>query len=138
MSEQKSITTKSLKPDNKSDIGELRIKLERSQMKLYQTEMLLSITQKIAGLKNLSEILWTLLEMTTKELGADRGSLFLNDPLTGELYSRVAQGELTREIRILNSTGIAGAVFQNGVGEIIHSAYDDDRFNKKIDEQTGY
>ncbi|SVA34776.1 uncharacterized protein METZ01_LOCUS87630 [marine metagenome] len=100
--------------------------------------MLLSVTQKIAGLSNLSEILWTLIEMTTTELGADRGSLFLNDALTGELYSRVAQGELTREIRILNTTGIAGAIFQNGVGEIIHDAYTDDRFNDKIDEQTGY
>ena len=76
--------------------------------------------------------------MTTEELGADRGSLFLNDPLTGELYSRVAQGDLTREIRILNTTGIAGSIFQSGEGEIIHNAYEDERFNSKIDEQTGY
>ncbi|MBT6292296.1 MAG: GAF domain-containing protein [Rhodospirillaceae bacterium] len=118
--------------------ADLAIRFERLQSKLHQTEMLLSVTQKIAGLKNLSEILWTLIEMTTNELGADRGSLFLNDPLTGELYSRVAQGELTREIRILNTTGIAGAIFQNAEGEIIHDAYVDDRFNKSIDEQTGY
>jgi adenylate cyclase len=117
---------------------DLEAQLMRSQAKLHQTEMLLSVTRKIAGLKNLSEILWTLIEMTSLELGADRGSLFLNDPLTGELYSRVAQGELTREIRILNTTGIAGSVFQAGVGEVIPNAYEDDRFNSKIDEQTGY
>ena len=117
---------------------DLALQLERTQGKLHQTEMLLSVTQKIAGLKNLSEILWTLIEMTTKELDADRGSLFLNDPLSGELYSRVAQGELTREIRILNTTGIAGAIFQTGQGEIIHDAYADERFNSSIDEQTGY
>ena len=117
---------------------DLALQLERTQGKLHQTEMLLSVTQKIAGLKNLSEILWTLIEMTTKELDADRGSLFLNDPLSGELYSRVAQGELTREIRILNTTGIAGAIFQTGKGEIIHDAYADERFNSSIDEQTGY
>ena len=64
--------------------------------------------------------------------------MVLNDPLSGELYSRVAQGELTREIRILNTTGIAGAVFQSGIGEIVHNPYDDDRFNSKIDEQTGF
>ena len=118
--------------------ADLAIRFERTQSKLRQTEMLLSVTQKIAGLNNLSEILWTLIEMTTNELGADRGSLFLNDPLTGELYSRVAQGELTREIRILNTIGIAGAIFQSGKGEIIHDAYAEDRFNKSIDEQTGY
>ncbi len=123
------------RPTNYSDLTQV---LDRTEIKLHRTEMLLSVTQKIAGLSNLSEILWTLIEMTTTELGADRGSLFLNDALTGELYSRVAQGELTREIRILNTTGIAGAIFQSGVGEIIHDAYTDDRFNNKIDEQTGY
>lgn len=118
--------------------SDLENQLQRTTSKLQQTEMLLSVTRKIAGLKNLSEILWTLIAMTTEELGADRGSLFLNDPLTGELYSRVAQGDLTREIRILNTTGIAGSIFQSGEGEIIHSAYEDERFNSKIDEQTGY
>ena len=121
-----------------SSSGELSVLLDKTETKLHRTEMLLSVTQKIAGLKNLSEILWTLIEMTTKEMGADRGSLFLNDPLTGELYSRVAQGELTREIRILNTTGIAGAIFQSGEGEIIHDAYEDERFNNTIDQQTGY
>ena len=58
--------------------------------------------------------------------------------LTGELYSRVAQGGLTREIRILNTAGIAGAVFQNGAGEIVHDAYADDRFDSSVDEQTGF
>tara|TARA_E500000331_G_scaffold3080_1_gene3156 strand:+ start:496 stop:2745 length:2250 start_codon:yes stop_codon:yes gene_type:complete len=100
--------------------------------------MLLSVTQKIAGLNNLTEILWTLIDMTTQELRAERGTLFLNDPLTGELYSRVAQGDLTREIRILNTIGIAGAVFQSGIGEAVHHPYEDERFNAKIDEQTGF
>jgi adenylate cyclase len=120
------------------DASELKAQLVRTQAKLRQTEMLLSVTQKIAGLKNLTEILWTLIDMTTQELSAERGTLFLNDPLTGELYSRVAQGDLTREIRILNTTGIAGAVFQTGLGEAVHHPYEDERFNSKIDEQTGF
>ena len=57
--------------------------------------------------------------------------LFLNDPSSGELYSRIAQGDLTREIRLLNTTGIAGAVFQSGIGEIIHKPYEDERFNSE-------
>ena len=120
------------------DAVELKAQLVRSQVKLNQTEMLLSVTKRIAGLQNLSEILWTLIEMTTEELGAERGTLFLNDPLSGELYSRLAQGDLTREIRILNTTGIAGAVFQSGIGEAVHHPYEDERFNAAIDEQTGF
>jgi len=120
------------------DASELKTQLVRTRSKLRQTEMLLSVTQKIAGLNNLTEILWTLIDMTTQELRAERGTLFLNDPLTGELYSRVAQGDLTREIRILNTIGIAGAVFQSGIGEAVHHPYEDERFNAKIDEQTGF
>ena len=121
-----------------ADAVELKAQLVRSQVKLNQTEMLLSVAKRIAGLQNLTEILWTLIEMTTEELGAERGTLFLNDPLSGELYSRLAQGDLTREIRILNTTGIAGAVFQSGIGEAVHHPYEDERFNAAIDEQTGF
>ena len=125
----------SLSEDTKEN---LKRKLARSQLKLRKTEMLLSITQKISSQKTLSEILWTLIDIASQEIGAERGSLFLNDPLTGELYSRVAQGDLTREIRILNTSGIAGAVFQNGKGETIPKPYKDERFNPKIDQQTGF
>jgi adenylate cyclase len=34
--------------------------------------------------------------------------------------------------------GIAGAVFNSGEPEIIKNAYDDPRFNQRIDDQTGY
>ena len=106
--------------------------------KLRRTELLLQISRKIAGLKSLEEILWTLIEFVTNELDADRGTLFLNDNETNELYSRVAQGDLTREIRILNNVGIAGAIFQNKSGEVIHDVYADSRFNKEVDQETGY
>ena len=114
------------------------IDLQNTIEKLRRTELLLLISRKIAGLKSLSEILWTLIDFVSNELDADRGSLFLNDNDTNELYSRVAQGELTREIRILNNVGIAGAIFQNKIGEIIHDVYKDPRFNKEVDQETGY
>ena len=105
---------------------------------LKKTELLLEINKKIAGLKNLSEILWTIIDFVTENVDGDRGSLFLNDSETNELYSRVAQGELTREIRILNTVGIAGAIFTSQQGEIIHDVYSDIRFNKEVDQETGY
>jgi len=114
------------------------INIEDTIEKLRRTELLLEITKKIAGLKTLEEILWSLIEFVTEELDADRGTLFLNDQDTNELYSRVAQGELTREIRILNNVGIAGAIFQSQTGEVIHDVYADDRFNKEVDQETGY
>ena len=108
------------------------------QQQLRQMETLLNVSHRVAQLETLDDILRTLVEMTTEELDADRGTLFLNDPQTEELYSRVAQGSFQREIRILNDSGVAGHVFQSGVGVIIGDAYHDERFNRTVDETTGY
>lgn len=117
------------KNQRKPTIKSLSVKKMRS---------LLDISRKVATLETLDEILAVLMEITTTELGADRGTIFLNDPETGELYSRVAQGNLQREIRVLNTSGIAGAVFASGESLIIQDAYKDKRFNRTIDEKTGY
>jgi adenylate cyclase len=74
----------------------------------------------------------------SNETKAARGTLFLNDPSTGELYSRIAQGTSHHEIRILNTSGIAGSVFQSGKGEIVNNAYADERFNREVDAVTGF
>ncbi|GIR26611.1 MAG: hypothetical protein CM15mP40_12190 [Alphaproteobacteria bacterium] len=99
--------------------------------KLRRTELLLQISRKIAGLKSLEEILWTLIEFVTNELDADRGTLFLNDNETNELYSRVAKGFDSRN-KILNNVGIAGAIFQNKSGEVIHDVYATPVLTKKL------
>ena len=106
--------------------------------RLRFAELLLSVSQKMASIESLDEVRTTLVEMTTTELGAERGSLFLNDPATNELFSRVAQGNFHREIRLLNNSGIAGHVYTSGEGLIIDDAYSDSRFNRTIDEQTGF
>jgi adenylate cyclase len=106
--------------------------------RLRFAELLLGISQKMSGMDTLDEVLTSLVEVTTAELKAERGTLFLNDPATNELYSRVAQGNSHREIRLLNNSGIAGHVFISGEGLIIDDAYADTRFNRSIDEQTGF
>jgi len=106
--------------------------------RLREAELLLAISHRMSSMDTLDQVLTALVEMTTAELGAERGSLFLNDPETNELYSRVAQGNFQREIRILNTSGIAGYVFTTGEAVIIHNAYEDPRFNRSVDEQTGF
>ena len=107
-------------------------------MKLRQAQMLLSVSKTVAAYETLDEVLATLVKFTTEETGCDRGTLFLNDASTGELYSRIAQGNIQREIRVLNTSGIAEHVFQTGTGVLIHDAYADPRFNPSVDEQTGF
>jgi adenylate cyclase len=102
------------------------------------SDMLLQVTTDLAKTKSLDEALETLVKITTSTIGAERGTIFLNDSATGELYSRIAQGSFRREIRILNTKGVAGWVFTNNKGAIIPDAYKDDRFNKAVDVRTGF
>jgi adenylate cyclase len=106
--------------------------------RLRHMEILISVSHKVAGLQSLDEVLATVVELAREHVAADRATLFLHDDRSRELYSRVAQGVRQREIRILDTAGIAGHVFQSGEGAIIDNAYGDPRFNRTIDEETGY
>jgi len=119
-----------------SKASEAEQALQTANDKLKQAELLLAISRRVAVMETVDEILETLVEITTVELQAERGSLFLNDPLTNELYSRVAMGMLRREIRVMNNAGIVGHVFQTGQGVIVDDAYNDDRFDSEIDQKT--
>lgn len=113
-------------------------RLSRVRERLQDVNILLDVTRRISGRESLDEVLEALVEMTSLAIGCDRSSFFLNDPGTGELYSRVAQGVHRREIRLLNNDGIAGAAFQTGRSIIVDDAYADPRFNPRIDRETGY
>ena len=120
------------------NLEELKKQFEKLEKKSWRTELLLSVNKKVSGSTDLNTILFSIINEVVSALGAERGSLFLNDTSTNELYSRVAQGELAREIRFSNTSGIAGHIFHSKKGEIIHDVTTDQRFNKSIDEQTGF
>jgi len=106
--------------------------------RLRQAELLVNVTQRMARLDSLDEMLEVLVQLTTQELDADRGTIFLNDKQSGELYSHIALGSHHHTIRLMNTKGIAGHVFSSGENINIHDAYSDERFNQEIDIQTGY
>ncbi len=103
-----------------------------------EMELLLNLSRKVAESDNLDDVLRTIVATAATETNSDRGTLFLNDPRTGELYSRVAQGVRIREIRILNTDGIAGHVFTSGEPLVVDDAYKDPRFDSAVDQETGY
>src|SRR5438128_2000180 len=115
-----------------------RKRVDSRDVALRRANILLDVSRRCAAMQTLDGLLQTLVEMTSRELYCDRGTLFLNDPSSSELYSRVAQGGLNREIRILNNSGLAGHVFQTGEPIIAADAYADPRFNPSVDERTGY
>jgi len=73
-------------------------------------------------------------------LDAERASLFLVDHERGELWLRFAQEEHGRpvDLRIPMGSGIAGHVASSGEGVRVEDAYSDPRFNRAVDQETGF
>lgn len=115
-----------------ADTADSTAELER------RIDSLVEATQKIHEPLSLDLILKRLVALISDAFAADRTSLFLYDAETDELYSRVAQGGLTREIRFSAGLGIAGAAFRSGESLLVEDVYSDPRFNREIDVATGY
>ena len=105
---------------------------------LRQLQLVVSLSRRVAALDSLDAAIDVVLKAAVEEIGADQGSIFLHDDETGELYTYVSTGLGSRQIRLLDDLGIAGAVYHSGIGEIVHDAYADPRFHRDVDEQTGY
>ena len=96
------------------------------------------IARTINAEGNLDELLITIAEQTKQVLNADRCSVFLLDKDKNELWSKVALGMDSEEIRFSADKGFAGYVAKTGETINIRDAYHDSRFNKEIDKHTGY
>ena len=105
---------------------------------LQRVSALVEVSNKVSDTLSLDILLPRLIEIISESLNADRSTLFLHDAETGDLFSRVAQGDKIGEIRFPSNLGIAGSVFTFGEAIIIPDAYADPRFNQEIDKKTGY
>ena len=99
---------------------------------------LLELGQIIGFDLQLKEMLLQIAEKACEVMEADRGSVFLYDASTDELWSTVALGMGGEVIRIPSWSGIAGACFQGGQTINLEDVYQDPRFNKEVDAHTGY
>ncbi len=105
---------------------------------LRRTSALADIANRVSDSLSLDVLFPRLMEVVTEALTAERSSLFLFDPETNELFSRVVQGDAIGEIRFPCTLGVAGSIFTSGEAEIIGDAYADPRFNQEVDRRTGF
>ena len=87
---------------------------------------------------DLSELLGKILDVAKTLTKAERGTLFLVDEKTDEIWSLIAQGMEKQEIRLPRGRGIAGHVALTGEIVNIPDAYADDRFDPEVDKRTGF
>lgn len=99
---------------------------------------LLDVAKALGAEMQLDNLLPIILQKTTEVMDADRSSLFIYDDTTNELWSKVAEGMGSKEIRFPVGIGIAGDVAKTLITANIPDAYEDDRFNPAFDKKTNY
>ncbi len=109
----------------------LRHNLERLHLMVEASKMFNSTL-------DLSELLAKVLEVAKTLTKAERGTLFLVDEKTDEIWSLIAQGMEKQEIRLPRGRGIAGHVALTGEIVNIPDAYADHRFDPEVDKRTGF
>jgi len=113
----------------------LRTALEAQVERL---RFLVEASKALNSTLDLSELITIILDMTTRESGAERATLFLVDGERNELMSLVAQGLGHEEIRLPAGRGLAGWVAQAGEVVNLADAHQDPRFDRSFDELFGY
>ncbi|XP_052864449.1 cGMP-dependent 3',5'-cyclic phosphodiesterase-like [Anopheles cruzii] len=105
-----------------------------------QCQNLLQVARRLLGkIGDLGQLLRGVMTEAKELAAAERCSLFLLDKHTGELVSKVFDGnEASKEIRIESGKGIAGYVAQTGKLLNIRNAYQHPLFYKGVDESTGF
>ncbi|XP_071540575.1 probable 3',5'-cyclic phosphodiesterase pde-5 isoform X3 [Panulirus ornatus] len=112
-------------------------------------DFILSVVKSIfQDMVSMDTLIMKVMNFAQKLVNADRASLFLVDAKNRQLYARIFDmgsefneddpPQSFKEIRFPIGTGIAGIVAQNGEVLNISDAYADPRFNRTVDQLTGY
>lgn len=99
---------------------------------------LVKIGRSITAVTDINVLLKVIAEETKIAIQADRCTVFMYDKEKNELWSKVALGMDSQEIRFPADRGLAGYVVKTGEPLNIPDAYNDSRFNPDIDKETGY
>ena len=78
------------------------------------TSVLLAVGDLLRAEVDVDTLLARIVDLIVDAMDADRGTLFLADPKTGELYSKVAHLPELPEIRLQPGQGVAG----DGIGQL--------------------
>lgn len=116
-----------------------------ASLKKEHLAALVEASQTLNSTLDLDRLLELILEVATRQLTADRGTVWLVDHEAGELQARISQGEEGRVLqaagvafRVKIGEGIAGSVALTGETVRIEDAYNDPRFAQRFDSKSGY
>jgi NtrC-family two-component system sensor histidine kinase KinB len=112
-----------------------------SQQQTRTMALMAETTRMIVSSLDLSEVLNQVLSRVVSLLGVEAGSIALTDEANSDLVFRSAtgpKGASIIDLRLKPGQGVAGWVVQNGRPLVVADTRLDDRFYRKVDEQTGF
>ena len=109
--------------------------LARDELQIFE-----EVSRALSSVFDVNTLLNLIVSKLTQVVEADRGTLYLVNAATHELYSVVLQTstEYLPEIRLKIGQGIAGFVAESGETVNIRNAQDDPHFAAHFDSQSGY
>ncbi len=120
------------------EINDADIEINEYQARL---ELLYEVAQQANSASEVSELIEEILRVTQRILQASASSLLLINEKKGEFYLQAAGGEksnMLKQIKLDLDSGIIGWVARNGTPLIVNDVSKDKRFNKVIDDATGF
>ncbi len=114
---------------------------QKYAQKIVRIQQIEEVSEILNSALDQQDVLRRALEVATRLVDAEAGSLLMLDEQKGELVFEVAVGGggmLLRGIRMKLGHGIAGLVAQSGKPIRVNDAEHDPRVAREIDERTGY
>ena len=106
---------------------------------VHRLESLIDASKHLNTTFDLEKLLSIILHLATKNLNAQRGTIYLIDEKARELWSKVLKGgEGLVEIRLPIGTGISGTVAETGETINLKDASKDARFYSGFDKRSGF
>jgi GAF domain-containing protein len=109
---------------------------EEAQRRWREEETLLEVSQALGTMLDPQTLVPAILQMAIRVVpAAEKGSVFLRDPRTGELVIRAQQGyapEVVDQVRLQPGEGFAGWVFQEQRSDLIQDTRQDPRFKEAL------
>src|SRR6187431_627508 len=103
-----------------------------------QLGAIMEVAWAVSSTLNLDALLPRIMDAVTELIKAERSTFFIADHERGELWSKVVQGGVPAVIRLRIGDGIAGWVAQSSESLNLADAYDDRRFDRSWDRQSGF
>ena len=116
----------------------LALALAERRGTMEELSSIIEATKKLNSTLDLGELIHIILQIATRQTGAERGTVFLVDAEKNEIWSLVGLGLEQQVIRLPADRGIAGWVAQHGRSVRLEEAYEDPRFEPEVDRRLGF